>query len=69
MRRNLLQRSRFLQKVHQIKEAGNSIIAVGAAAKGNTFLNFYKLDGSLIDYVTDSSPHKKESTRQLRESR
>ncbi|MEK6824418.1 MAG: class I SAM-dependent methyltransferase, partial [Nanoarchaeota archaeon] len=59
MRRNLLQRSRFLQKVHQIKEAGNSIIAVGAAAKGNTFLNFYKLDGSLIDYVTDSSPHKK----------
>ena len=59
MQRNLLQRSRFLQKVHHIKEEGGAIIAVGAAAKGNTFLNFYKLDRTIIDYVTDSSPHKK----------
>ena len=28
--------------------------------KGNTFLNFYQLDKSIIDFVTDSSPHKKE---------
>ncbi len=59
MRNNLLQRSKFLQRVHRIKEEGHPIIAVGAAAKGNTFLNFYKLDHSVIDYVTDSSPHKK----------
>src|SRR3989344_3806238 len=54
-----MQRSKFLQRVHKIKQEGVPIIAVGAAAKGNTFLNFYKLDGTLIDYVTDASPHKK----------
>lgn len=59
MKNNLLQRSKFLQRVHRIKEEGYPIIAVGAAAKGNTFLNFYRLDHSVIDYVTDSSPHKK----------
>lgn len=54
-----LQRSKFLQRVHKLKEEGMPIIAVGAAAKGNTFLNFYRLDNSIIDYVTDASPHKK----------
>lgn len=34
------------------------IIGVGAAAKANTFLNYYRLDKSLINYITDSSPHK-----------
>jgi len=53
------ERSRFMQRVYKIKENGDHIVAVGAPAKGNTFLNFYKLDNSLIDYVTDSSPHKK----------
>jgi SAM-dependent methyltransferase len=59
MKENFNRRSRFLQKIHRIKEEGNPIIAVGAAAKGNTFLNFYKLDRSIIDFVTDASPHKK----------
>ena len=34
------------------------IVAVGAAAKGNTFLNFYNIDNTVIDYVTDASEHK-----------
>lgn len=59
MKKNIKQRSKFMQEVHKLKENGNSIIAVGAAAKGNTFLNFYGLDNSIIDYVTDASPHKK----------
>lgn len=59
MKKSLEQRNKFMQKVYKIKEMGHPIIAVGAAAKGNTFLNFYKLDNSLIDYVTDASPHKK----------
>ena len=59
MQQNLLLRSKFLQKIHKIKEEGNPIIAIGAAAKGNTFLNFYKLDNTIIDYVTDTSPYKK----------
>lgn len=59
MKQNLMRRSRFLQKVHKIKESGYPIIAVGAPAKGNTFLNFYNLDNSTIDYATDASPYKK----------
>ena len=59
MQKNILQRNKFLQRIYKIKEEGYPIIAVGAAAKGNTFLNFYKLDHSVIDYVTDSSPYKK----------
>lgn len=54
----LKQRSNFLKKVYSIKQQNIPIIAVGAAAKGNTFLNFYNLDSKTIDYVTDSSPHK-----------
>lgn len=52
------ERNIFLSKVHQLKNKGASILAVGAAAKGNTFLNFYNLDNKIIDYVTDSSKHK-----------
>ncbi|MEK6915330.1 MAG: methyltransferase domain-containing protein [Nanoarchaeota archaeon] len=59
MKKNIDQRNKFLKRICEIKEEGYKIIAVGAAAKGNTFLNFYRLDHSLIDYVTDSSPHKK----------
>ncbi len=52
------QRNKFLQNLYSIKSQGHSIIAVGAAAKGNTFLNFYNLDSTVIDYVTDASIHK-----------
>lgn len=58
MRKNLQTRHKFLQKIYQIKEQGHPIIAVGAPAKGNTFLNFYRLDSTVLDYVTDASPHK-----------
>jgi len=51
-------RDKFLSKLYDIKSQGLPIIAVGAAAKGNTLLNFYGLDKTVIDYVTDSSPHK-----------
>lgn len=53
-----LVRDKFLSKVFNLKAKGFHIIAVGAAAKGNTFLNFYKLDKTIIDFVTDSSKHK-----------
>ena len=44
--------------IDEIKSEGYSIVGVGAAAKGNTFLNFYNLDNTVLDYVTDSSEHK-----------
>lgn len=52
------QRSDLLGQIHRIKAEGKPVIAVGAAAKGNTFLNFYNMDNTVIDYVTDVSMHK-----------
>ncbi|MFA5185787.1 MAG: class I SAM-dependent methyltransferase [Patescibacteria group bacterium] len=45
-------------KLFQIKSAGGKIIGIGAATKGNTLLNFCKIDNSLLDCVTDTSPLK-----------
>ena len=59
MAKLLHRRNVFLQEVFALRAAGHPIIAIGAPAKGNTFLNFYRLDNSVVDYVTDSSPHKK----------
>lgn len=53
-----LKRDTFLSKIYRIRSEGSPIVAVGAAAKGNTFLNYYNLDNSVIDYVTDPSEHK-----------
>lgn len=58
MEKNIEKRDKFLKKIYEIRVNKIPIIAVGAAAKGNTFLNFYNLDNSIIDYVTDSSLHK-----------
>ena len=53
-----LRRNNFLKNIYELKANGKSIVCVGAAAKGNTLLNFYNLDHTVIDYVTDSSEHK-----------
>jgi len=58
MQKALKERNTLMKKIYDIKLNDGHIVAVGAAAKGNTFLNFCKLDNSLIDYVTDSSPYK-----------
>lgn len=51
-------RNRFLREVYDLKLQGKPLVCVGAAAKGNTFLNYYNLDASVIDCVTESSPSK-----------
>jgi len=48
----------FLKKIISLKNEDYKIIGVGAAAKGNTFLNFLRLDNLLVDYITDSSKFK-----------
>ena len=48
----------MLRKIYNIKLRGYPIVGVGAAAKGNTFLNFYNLNSTILDYVTDISEHK-----------
>ena len=52
-------RNLFMQKIYQIKSRDIPIIGIGAAAKANTFLNFYNIDNTILDYITDSSEHKK----------
>lgn len=45
----------FLKKE---KKIGKKIIAFGAAAKGNTFLNYSSITTKLIDFVVDETPYK-----------
>lgn len=40
------------------KEAGKTIVAYGAPAKGNTLLNYCGIRGDFLDYTVDASPHK-----------
>jgi 2-polyprenyl-3-methyl-5-hydroxy-6-metoxy-1,4-benzoquinol methylase len=40
------------------KKEGKIIAAYGAAAKGNTLLNYCGVKSDLIDYVVDANPHK-----------
>lgn len=40
------------------KRRGKSIVGYGAAAKGNTLLNYCGVRGDFLDYVVDRNPHK-----------
>ncbi len=40
------------------KRAGKKVAAYGAAAKGNTLLNYCGIKNDLIDFVVDANPHK-----------
>lgn len=40
------------------KENGKKVAAYGAAAKGNTLLNYCGVKNDLIDFVVDANPHK-----------
>ena len=51
-------REKLLDKINTIKSKKLPIIGIGAAAKANTFLNFYELDFRTIEYITDISIHK-----------
>lgn len=47
-----------LCRLSEWKQEGKHIAAFGAAAKGNTFLNYCGIKNDLIDFVVDSNPHK-----------
>lgn len=40
------------------KRAGKKVAAYGAAAKGNTLLNYCGIKHDLVEYVVDANPHK-----------
>lgn len=47
-----------LQLFSELRRNGKHIAAFGAAAKGNTFLNYCGIKNDIIDFVVDSNPHK-----------
>jgi len=52
-------RNSFMSKIYKIKKKGIPIVGVGASAKANTFLNFYNIDNTILDFITDASEYKK----------
>ena len=52
-------RDDFCRFLLEEKKNGKSVVAYGAAAKGDTFLNYCGIKGTdLISFVVDASPHK-----------
>ena len=49
---------RLLDFLVDAKKAGKTVVGYGAAAKGNTLLNYCGVRNDFIDYTVDSSPHK-----------
>ena len=48
----------LLEFLLQCKSKGKKVIGYGAAAKGNTLLNFCSIKEDLISFVVDKNPHK-----------
>ncbi len=51
-------RRRLLEFLADAKRDGKAIAGYGAAAKGNTLLNYCGIGAETLDYVVDRSPHK-----------
>jgi SAM-dependent methyltransferase len=51
----------LLRELNICKENGEKVAAYGAAAKGNTLLNYSGITPDLIEYVVDLNPHKQGS--------
>jgi SAM-dependent methyltransferase len=49
---------RIVEKLIALKDEGKRIVGYGAAAKGNTLLNFCGIGRDFLDYTVDLSPHK-----------
>lgn len=51
-------REMLLQLLNKLKKEGKRIVAISAPAKGNTLLNYCKIDSKILDYVTERNPLK-----------
>ena len=49
---------KLLKFLIEAKDAGKTVAAYGAAAKGVTLMNYCGVRDDLVDYVVDKSPHK-----------
>lgn len=48
----------FLAFLQKEKKAGRTVAGYGAAAKGNTLLNYAGITSDLISFIADANPHK-----------
>ncbi|EIL97328.1 methyltransferase domain-containing protein [Rhodanobacter sp. 115] len=53
-------KNEFLTFLLEQQRAGRRVAAYGAAAKGNTLLNYAGVRPDLVPYVVDASPHKQD---------
>lgn len=51
-------RVKLLELLYELKSDGKKIIGYGAAAKGNTLLNYCNIGQDILDYIADKSPLK-----------
>ena len=51
-------RKTLLNLLHELKSNGKRIVGISAPAKGNTLLNYCKIDTQILDYVTERNPLK-----------
>ena len=54
----LAHRQALIRMLVSLKDAGKTIAAVSAPAKGNTLLNYCGINRSLLQYVTEKNPMK-----------
>lgn len=57
-RRMLEMKLGLLSFLVKARQDGKSVVCYGAAAKGNTLLNYSGIHADLVDYAVDRSPHK-----------
>jgi len=48
----------LIEFFHSAKHNGKKVVCYGAAAKGNTLLNYCEIGSEYVEYVVDSNPHK-----------
>jgi len=58
MRKIIKDKNDLLATLYSLKKQGKRIAAVGGGARSNTLLNFYRLDNTVIEFLTDASKHK-----------
>ena len=51
-------KEKLVRLLREVKKGDNALAAYGAAAKGNTLLNYIGIDNNVIDFVVDRSTHK-----------
>lgn len=51
-------RKAFLEMLYDLKKEGKKIVGISAPAKGNTLLNYCKIDKNIIEWMTEKSEIK-----------